>query len=140
MRRAHHDHRAFAICAALLWLLGVEVLPNLHLAFHADDHTHDRDGTIVTLGHHQDGDEADHHHYPPLGDSPSKKRELAFDDAPSGHAAAGIAHRAAALHQPPPPLTAPLALPHVEGWRHAQPNARIASALRARPAARGPPA
>jgi hypothetical protein len=36
----------------VLWLLGVELLPDLHLAFHDDrDHTHAADGTIVRVEH-----------------------------------------------------------------------------------------
>ena len=135
MRASRHRRRAIAICGVLLWLLGIEVLPNLHLAFHADDHTHEPDGTIVAHGHPHHGEDADHHHARSDGDEP----QLAFDHVPSGHAAAGIAHRATALRQPPPPVVAPVATPHAELWLHAQPRARIASAAHARPTARGPP-
>ncbi len=59
-RRPHAQRRRrwFAATACVLWLLGVEVLPDLHLAFHADDHTHGADGTIVRVGAH--GGDADH--------------------------------------------------------------------------------
>jgi hypothetical protein len=46
----------------VLWLLGVEVLPNLHLAHHEDDHTHAADGTIVASHEHEHEHELDHEH------------------------------------------------------------------------------
>jgi hypothetical protein len=151
-----------AICAAVLWLLGVEVLPNLHLAVHQDDHSHASDGAIVAHAHHEfdadyerarrerdaarrhdvtahhdDGDSHDERDDDKRNRGPS---QLAFDDALDGHAAAGIAHHATALHQPAPPITNPLAVPHAETWRYAEPNDRIASARATRSTARGPPA
>ncbi len=75
--RSHHAQRRrrwFAATACLLWLLGVEVLPDLHLAFHADDHTHGAEGTIVHAAAHHGGRdhdaahaEHDHHdHHAPV--------------------------------------------------------------------------
>lgn len=61
-RRTWH-RRAFAATAALLWLLGVEVLPNLHLATHQHDHTHAVDGSIVQLGHAHEASEPPHAHH-----------------------------------------------------------------------------
>ncbi len=55
--------RAFAATAALLWLLGVEVLPNLHLATHHHDHTHAVDGSIVRVGHAHEEFEPPHAHH-----------------------------------------------------------------------------
>lgn len=125
--------------ALLLWLLGTEVLPNLHLAFHGDDHTHGAHGEILAyeqrLAHalaHAEGKSHDGDHRRTTHDG-----ELQLD-APA-HAAAGIAHRALALLDPPPPITTPIATPHAESWTYASPNARIATAPIARPTARGPP-
>jgi hypothetical protein len=184
--------RAFAATAAVLWLLGVEVLPNLHLATHHHDHTHTADGSIVLLDRHEHEYEHEHDHehehgdaehrhaddddlaalgvahehvdiafvdyyesfdqveHDAVGDEPPAsdtrqhgrrvREQLAIDhDIPPGHAALGIAHHAMALHQPPPPLLAPVATPNVETWKHATPNERLTSAERGRPNARGPP-
>jgi hypothetical protein len=151
MRALRHrrNRRAHAVLAAVLWLLGVEVLPNLHLASHADDHTHDATtGAIVRVtfaepAHaHADGTV---HVHASLDDNgaPAKRRtngEHAFadDDVPNGHAAAGLAHRALALSQPPPPALAPLALPPNE-FALAPVVAHLDSRALARPTARGPP-
>jgi hypothetical protein len=184
---------------ALLWLLGVEVLPNLHLAAHRDDHSHTADGSIIALGRghdhehardndhdheHGPGGDHDHHHEDDdelaalgvahehvdleyvdpwldhaeadAGDLAIERERVATDDTterhlthrgqlvlddelPPGHAALGIAHRALALHEPPPPELAPVAMPHVATWTYGAPNERLTSAERARPSARGPP-
>ncbi|MDQ3367368.1 MAG: hypothetical protein M3680_18240 [Myxococcota bacterium] len=158
--------RTYAITAALLWLLGVEVLPNLHLATHRDDHTHVAGGTLVVVtfdehrhagGHGADHDD-DHHHPHEHHDDPdharagaaataapavhrdrARRAKLAIESPASGHQAAGIAHHAIALHQPPPPALAPYVVPLVSAWRHAAPPDRIDITRTARPAARGPP-
>ena len=115
----------------MLWLLGVEVLPNLHLATHEADHTHEADGTIVRGsfgGTHSHG-----------GVVHADRDEQLAIDVPA-HGAAGIAHRAVALHQPSPPVTEPLAVTVVPRWIEHTPNERLLAADAARPAARGPPA
>jgi hypothetical protein len=123
--------RSFAICAALLWLLGVEALPNLHLAFHTGDHTHAADGTIIA-----DRNEAELERLYLRAHA-----ERGTISAPAhGHAAAGIAHHATALHQPPPPLLAPVTQPVATTFVHAAPNERVSIAEASRPVARGPPA
>jgi hypothetical protein len=140
------NRKAVAVVAALLWLLGVEVLPNLHLGTHADDHTHAADGTIVSHAeaHHEHEHIADHHAEPNhLGKlvrhrEPKQRDQHAIENV--SHAASGIAHHAVALHQPPPPLLAPLAVPHATAWVHAAPTELVASNANARPNARGPPA
>ncbi len=168
-RKPHVQRRRrwFAATACVLWLLGVEVLPNLHLAFHADDHTHGADGTIVHVVHdeheHEHEHEHDHHaahadahhdahadaHHDhdhdaaPAGHRPHRERTdgaSALDHAPSAHAAAGVAHHAIALHRPPPPLLEPLPVLRA-AWRlEHEPERSLHDALRARPNARGPPA
>lgn len=150
--RGHSQRRSFAICAALLWLLGVEVLPNLHLAFHEGDHTHAVDGSIVATrdaelerlylrAHAERGTQprqlfVRHDHGKP------KRRDhggRTIDEAPHGHAAAGIAHHATALHQPPPPRLAPVTAPIASHVRSFAREARASIVSIARPVARGPP-
>ena len=139
--------RAIAVCTALLWLLAVEVLPSLHDATHDRSHTHAHDGTIVAshsdqddelerlhqLAHKQSGRPCTHERSKPQRDL------LAFQHAPSGHDAAGIAHRAIALLDPPAPITAPLAMPIAEPYQHAVPHDVIGHAPIADAIARGPP-
>lgn len=134
-RRSPRRRRALAAVACLLWLLGVEVLPNLHLATHDDatPHVHTPGGMIVTVSFgataHRHADGSVHAHAEPDGDlaehaeptaDDDEKREerderdereaqLAFDTPPDLHVAAGLAHRALALHDPPPPELEPVA-------------------------------
>lgn len=140
--------RAIAVCTALLWLLAVEVLPSLHEATHDRHHTHTHDGTIVSQGHDDQDAELDRLHQlahaqsgRPCTHQRSKPQRdlLAFQHAPSGHDAAGIAHRAAALLDPPPPITTPLAMPIAEPYRHVVANDVIGHAPIATAIARGPP-
>lgn len=139
--------RHIAILAAFLWLLGIEVLPNLHLGRHDRHHTHAVDGSIVShatddadaelerlheLAHRQAGTKCLH--------KPKQTRDrLAFHAPSTGHLAAGIAHRAVALLDPPPPILAPLAVPLAIAWRYAEPSERHVLTHVARPSARGPP-
>src|SRR4051812_7563526 len=99
--------RAFALMTGVLWLLGIEVLPDLHLASHHGDHTHAADGTILTeVDDHDDHDhdDGDHHDHDDGDDN-----QLAIDHpAHAHHQAGGISHHAVALHRPPPPLLAPV--------------------------------
>lgn len=104
--------RLLAIAAVVLWLLGVETLPDLHLATHADDHSHAPDGSIVHRAAHSHGGIA-HSHQPEKPERQRKQRvppQLAFDDVPFAHVADGLAHRALALHQSTPPPLPLLAL------------------------------
>jgi hypothetical protein len=157
MRGHHHRttrRRGFAATAILLWLLGVEVLPNLHLAGHDDDHTHTPAGTIVVVtfddaAPHRHADGSVHAHAPETSDAgdagdadhdvpaPRRGDQLAIDTP--AHAAAGIAHRALALLQAPPPATAPVEVPRVTWWIDAAPAAAPQSLFVARASARGPP-
>jgi hypothetical protein len=84
------------LVAAMLWLLGVEVAPNLHLALHDSlaAHTHEGDATIFA----HDG----HTHRVAKHRSP---RDLALD---LEHGAHSLAHHHLALHPAPPPVLAPL--------------------------------
>jgi hypothetical protein len=125
-----------------LWLLGTEVVPNLHLATHVDDHTHEANGTLVSHGNDDELERLHQLAHERSGRPCSHKKQreqnrLAFDRVP--HAANGIAHHATALLDPPPPITTPVAVLHAETWRHAEPTERITSAPAARHSARGPP-
>jgi hypothetical protein len=95
MRGIGQRQRVLAILACMLWLLGVEAFPAIHLAHHEADHSHDAMGTIV---HH-----GDHDHTAPT--APKRDLEQLAIDHPvePGHQADGIAHHAVALHQPAPP-------------------------------------
>lgn len=147
-RASRHRRRAtFAVAACVLWLLGVEVLPSLHLAAHEADHTHEANGTIVRVsfgGTHSHGGgviHADHHDDVDEVERPEsdKRSDQLAIDVPA-HGAAGIAHRAVALHQPPPPVLDALPVAFVPLWIEREPNERPTTAHTARPAARGPPA
>ncbi len=137
--------RAIALIVGVLWLLGVEVLPNLHLAVHADDHTHASDGTITQAGEHRHGDRV-HVHGKPASEKKQTKRkqqrrdQLAFDDVELAHDAAGLAHHAIALHQPAPPVLAPLAVDSPSLVVEHPVDGLATSFALHRPQARGPPA
>lgn len=128
--------RALALATCVLWLLAVEVLPNLHLAEHDHHHTHAADGTIIQLPAAEAALDADDHDDDDDDGDPS---QAALDHAPLGHAAGGIAHRIAALHQPPAPLLAPIDVARMV-WRvAAAPRTAVYRIGIARPTARGPP-
>lgn len=122
MRRGRR-RQTVALATCLLWLVAVEVLPNLHLARHSDDHTHAAGGAIVhtrptSTQEHEHGGRT-HRHAGTASETEqvhaqkprARKRvaQLAFDDAhSSGHAAAGIPHHALAIIEPEPPAVEPL--------------------------------
>lgn len=145
MRRTpRRTRRWVALTACFLWLLGAEVLPNLHLAAHDDDHTHEAGGAIVRVSlhethEHRHGDGPSHTH---AADRAHGKRgdRLAISEAPSGHAASGIAHHAVALHRPPPPLLEPLPVDRAAWLLAAAHDDQYTPAFALRPTARGPPA
>jgi hypothetical protein len=145
------------VLAGVLWLLGVEVLPNLHLALHdARAHTHAADGTIIVTTfdrdaephRHADGTVHSHaatddglardahtrHH-----DRRSRPGVLAFDHAPDSHAATGLAHHATALCSAPPPIADALPVDRVEAiCRHTRTGRSDVASITTRDA-RGPP-
>ena len=152
MRITATRRRAFAAITCLLWLLGVEVLPNLHLASHdASTHEHAPSGMIVTVTfgtatHAHDGsvhshDAADRAAELTKATAAERSRdELAIDDPVSTHTATGLAHHATALHAPPPPLLAPLPVVRLVTNVNALPAGRVDVAFVATADARGPPA
>lgn len=131
--------RAIAIVACTLWLFGVEALPNLHLGTHRDDHTHTVDGAIVHRGEHRHGDTV-HSHTPDPKPTRRHLPQLAFDEVSFSHAAAGLGHRALALHQPAPSRLAPVAVDRPVLISQLAPHAVLHSIALDRPHARGPPA
>jgi len=149
--RAQHRRRALAAMTCLLWILGVEVLPALHLALHdTATHEHAPSGMIVTVTfgattHAHDGtvhahDAADHAAKLTRTERSPRRDQLAIDEPRSGHVASGLAHRATALHAPPPPLLAPLPVVRLVTNVIASPAGRVAVAFVATADARGPPA
>jgi hypothetical protein len=146
--RARRRQRKLAVIASLLWVIGFEVAPNLHVAMHdqlaphrhGGDEVADSGGLKVkvtyTSGHqHADGswhlDEvaaAD-----PGGDDRLVRRG-------AGHGAHSLAHRGIAIHSPPPVITEPLPVTRTFAWLAipADPAPRSPSAPIA--VARGPPA
>ncbi|HWU88575.1 MAG TPA: hypothetical protein VN253_14935 [Kofleriaceae bacterium] len=145
MQGSSRHRRRLALATCVLWLLGLEVLPNLHLAAHRHDHTHAADGAIVwshdedhdhDAAHDHDHDAAHDHDADAAGDD----GQVAIDHRPADrHHAGGIAHHAAALHRPAPPLLAPLEVERA-AWRIcARAEGRPYSTGTSRPTARGPP-
>lgn len=150
--RAQHRRRAVAALCTLLWILGIEVLPGIHLATHdAATHEHTPTGMIVTVTfgtatHAHDGtvhahDAADR--AAEITKAAARKRhrdQLAIDDPISTHVASGLAHHAAALHAAPPPLLAPLPAVRLVTNAITVPVGRVSVAFVATADARGPPA
>jgi hypothetical protein len=118
----------------MLWLLGVEVAPAIHLARHHEDHTHDANGAVVV--EHQHGGHAHHHR---VRRSHPTRPQLAIDEPRSAHHAAGFAHHAVALHDPPPPILEPIEVARVAIDVEHVLTDRPASSMLAEPKARGPP-
>lgn len=134
MRRRNRP--AIALIACALWLLGVEALPGVHLASHADDHTHAPDGSIRHRGEHRHG-EVVHSH---AKRQAKQRSQLAFDLAPSGHEASGLAHHAIAYSHAAAPLLAPLPVDQPSRLVEHAPSSVAHSSSLPRPHARGPPA
>jgi hypothetical protein len=96
-----------ALCAAVLWLLGVELVPNLHLALHASlaAHSHEGDTTVFTPHRHADGSE----HRIVMRAGHRVRTRSAHDLAVQlEHGAHSLAHHAAALQPAPAAILAPL--------------------------------
>ena len=115
----------------LLWLLGIEVMPGLHQAFHhAGNHHHDGDQIVADEDHDHDDDHHD-------ADRPIPQSEL--DHPEHAHAGAGLAHHAAALHGAPPPITKPLPIDREGAYLAAVLEQPLISTLLLVSCARGPP-
>jgi hypothetical protein len=142
MRRAQ-----LAIVACVLWLVGFEGLPALHLATHDDaaPHVHAADGTVihVSFGTHRHADGSVHadHDLKEMTDGHVRHshshdpgvREL------HGHADGAIGHRGIAAIPSPPPITKPLPIDRRPTIVAAIVAATPISASTPVAAARGPP-
>ena len=94
--------RRLALAAALLWLLGIELLPNLHVALHDDlaPHTHVAGGIVFTVTY------GEPIHVHPDGTIHRPARPTRDRDAIGTHHGDGsLAHHAAAIAPLPPPIT-----------------------------------
>jgi hypothetical protein len=125
--RTSTSRRRLAVMACLVWLLGVEILPDLHLATHAwlPAHHHDGDAPVSTelaVTVHSDATVAAHAHEGVLhrhGGSPTHTRPVGdgverSDRAPApGHGQHSLAHHALALAAPAPVVVHPLPVDHV---------------------------
>lgn len=168
MRPGRH-RRLLAISTALLWLVAVEVLPNLHLAAHDGDHTHAADGSIHRHAAHEETHAhggTQHRHRRPYpappsvrgddvakrGPSPSQARDQRatrrsrgpspfsqLDTPARGHAALGISHHALATLDPSQPCLTPVGAPVATAWTHTFEATLVIASHDARPTARGPP-
>ncbi len=134
-----------AILACMLWLVGFELMPWMHVALHDQlgAHHHDASGAIirddVALGAH-------HHHHGGELEVDAPPTGAAHTDAHArianalGHGQHSLAHHGVALNAPAPIITRPLPVD-----RHVTIVVAIASPdpitpLCARPKARDPPA
>lgn len=150
--RAQVRRRQLAGLACLLWLLGVELLPGVHLALHdrMAAHRHEAGeeagGEPVTRVRHERPHVHDgmlHLHGAAIGDVAAGDGAVAREPgapARGSHGAHSLAHRALALHAAPPIVEHPLPVDHrpvaVAGVV-AQLSAEAAVPVSA---ARGPPA
>lgn len=117
MSRAQRRRARLAVIACLLWLVGVEVLPALHEGTHASTapHRHDAGGMVVTVSFdepaHRHADGSVHAHAPGADAKQLPRTEgLTRLSAELPHGADGLAHHGAALQQPAPPVTEPVAI------------------------------
>jgi hypothetical protein len=150
-QRTTRRRSTLAVIAALLWVAGLELLPNLHLAIHDELAPHHHGaapatggGLVVTVtygGHrHEDGswhaDEDDR-----AGDPLAARgdHDAAGRDGDPGHGAGSLAHRTLALHTPPPVVTAPLPVTRAISWIEPASDDAPRSPAAPTAVARGPP-
>ena len=130
--------RTLALVAALLWVAGVELVPNLHLALHTSLAAHSHDGDTTVFAPHRHADGSEHRVVMRAGHRVRTHgaRDLALE---LEHGAHSLAHHAAALQPAPAPiLTAlpidrrPTVAPEIA---ISEPSSRVVP----RATARGPP-
>jgi hypothetical protein len=151
-RRAVRHQRRLAVVATLLWLLGFEVLPNLHLAVHAELAPHDHGAAVttnadglrvtVTFGGHRHDDGSWHHHEDDardVGTTASGEHDGATAPRAPDHGTHSLAHRTLALHAPPPVVTAPLPVTRTLTWIEIARDDAPRSPAAPTAVARGPP-
>jgi len=131
--------RTLALVAAVLWLAGVELVPNLHLALHDSLAAHTHEGATTVFAPHRHADGSDHRVVLRAGHRvrtrPSHDLALQLE-----HGAGSVAHHAAALQPAPAPILAPLP---VDRRATTAPEIAIiepSSRVVPRAMARGPPA
>lgn len=161
MRPSATPRRRLALALCVAWLLGVELLPDLHLAMHDRLAAHDHgagpggDGAPLVYVHldptwHSHGDGAHRHdgaahHGAPGPASPARHGINAPDTGPPDHGTAprhgahSLAHRALAIASPPPAIVEPLPIARLEVPTAAVVARRVTVAPPPPPAARGPP-
>jgi hypothetical protein len=151
-RLTQRSRATMALVAIALWLAGVELLPNAHLARHEADHTHDTSGAVVRssagaesrtirYSHARRSAKAERHSHA-VKWSPNNRAQAQLVDAGHGaHDASGLAHRAVALQEPAPPITRPVPVEQLLAWVITDVTTdRILDTELAQPSARGPPA
>ena len=127
-----------ALALVVVWLAGIEVLPNLHLALHDQlgAHTHVGDATVFVASHrHADGTV---HELRRIARAASGDR-LAHLAAALAHGRHSFAHHTAAMKSSSPPMVAPLPVDRPLLLVAAIAEVAPSSRLHARPCARGPP-
>jgi hypothetical protein len=145
--REWSNRRFGALLAAILWMIGFELVPSVHVGFHdwfgdhqhgaVAQHEHDHEADHVGHGHghgHGHGAKAGHHHH---ADQPDPLDDEIEDDptqsrvSTPGHGEHSLAHRGIAAIDPPPAqprvMAAPLRLaayilPAGQPPRNAQPT------------------
>jgi hypothetical protein len=137
-RRTRRTAPALALIAAVLWLIGVELVPNVHLALHDSlaVHAHEGDTTVFSSHVHANGSE--HRVVMRAGHRVHTRsaRDLALQ---LEHGAHSLAHHAVALQPAPAPILVPLPIDRrpveVVAIAIIEPSSRVVP----RATARGPP-
>jgi hypothetical protein len=116
--RSRARQRRLAVLACLLWVLGYEVLPDVHLATHGALAAHRHDGIFaerparfLRVRTASSRPVAAHRHGPGTHTHAADRRLLRGEraEAPDpGHGAHSLAHRTIAIATPAPVITAPL--------------------------------
>ncbi|MEM6295418.1 MAG: hypothetical protein AAGA54_29360 [Myxococcota bacterium] len=131
--------RRAALILVALWIVGFEVFPVLHTAFHDAFGHHHHAGDAHDHGHdHGHGDEDEHGHWvPEVPDDPAQDGAGSEDD--DGHGAHALAHHTLAAAPTPPPWP-PVAEATVRRYAHAVALTQLVSSRAPqRLRARGPP-
>ncbi len=126
--------RALALAAAVLWLVGLELAPNLHLALHDHLGAHVHAGDSIAFAHrHADGT---------IHRTAARKPRRATRDLALSleHGAHSLAHHAAGLQPTGPAIVVPLPVDRRPTLVIAARTTELVSLLAARATARGPPA
>lgn len=128
--------RRLALACCVLWFVGLELLPNLHLAFHdrVGDHVHTADGIVFTVTY----GEVAHVHADGTVHRPGKARPNR-DGVHKVHDDGGLAHHAAWLVPAAPPIDRPLPIVRRPLYATVQHEVLLRSLDPLAATARGPP-